>query len=114
MSHVLTGKLFAPVYREKGVSPDVLSRTMEDCGTLGGTLMPWHTNAVYFCGTLGVLYSEYISYVFLCYRAPIISLAYAAVGFAIWYVDPETGERIPKENAPIYQAKLAKSAKAVK
>jgi len=108
MSHVLTGKLFAPIYREKGVSPDVLSRTMEDCGTLGGTLMPWHTNAVYFCGTLGVLYSEYIPYVFLCYLVPIISLIYAFTGFAIWYVDPETGERIPKEQAPINQKKIAK------
>lgn len=105
MSHVLTGKLFAPIYREKGVSPNVLSRTMEDCGTLGGTLMPWHTNAVYFTGTLGVLYSEYIPYVFLCYLVPIISLIYAFVGFAIWYVDPETGEPIPKEQAPINQGK---------
>lgn len=110
MAHVLTGKLFAPIYREKGVSPDVLSRTMEDCGTLGGTLMPWHTNAVYFTGTLGVLYSEYIPFVFLCYLVPIISLIYAATGFAIWYVDPETGERIPKEKAPINQGK-AKAAK---
>lgn len=103
MSHVLTGKLFAPIYREKGVSPNVLSRTMEDCGTLGGTLMPWHTNAVYFTGTLGVLYSEYIPYVFLCYLVPIISLIYALTGFGIWYVDPETGKPIPKEKAPINQ-----------
>lgn len=105
MSHVLTGKLMGPIYREKGVSPDVCSRTMEDCGTLGGTLMPWHTNAVYFCGTLGVLYTDYMPYVFLCYLVPIISLIYAATGFGIWYVDPETGERIPKEQAPINQHK---------
>lgn len=106
MSHVLTGKLMGPIYREKGVSPDVCSRTMEDCGTLGGTLMPWHTNAVYFCGTLGVLYTDYIPFVFLCYIVPIISLIYAATGFAIWYVDPETGKRIPKEQAPINQKKV--------
>ena len=28
MSHVVTGKVMAPMYKEKGVSPDVLSRTM--------------------------------------------------------------------------------------
>ena len=111
MAHVLTGKLFAPIYREKGVSPDVLSRTMEDCGTLGGTLMPWHTNAVYFCGTLGVVYSEYIPYVFLCYLVPAISLIYAFIGFAIWYVDPETGAPIPKEQAPISQNAKIKAAR---
>lgn len=112
MSHVVTGKLMAPIYKEKGVDPHVLSRTMEDCGTLGGTLMPWHTNAVYFTGTLGVLYSEYIPWVLLCYIVPILALVAAATGYAIWYVDPETGKRIPKEQAPIYQEKLAgKSAK---
>ncbi len=103
MAHVVTGKLMNPVYREKGVDPHVLSRTMEDCGTLGGTLMPWHTNAIYFTGTLGVLYSQYIPWVLLCYIVPILSLIAAAVGFGIWYVDPETGERIPKEKAPINQ-----------
>lgn len=105
MAHVVTGKVMAPIYKEKGVSPDVLSRTMEDCGTLGGTLMPWHTNAVYFCGTLGVLYSEYIPWVLLCYIVPILSLIAAATGYAIWYVDPVTGERISKEKAPINQKK---------
>ena len=105
MAHVVTGKLMAPIYKEEGVDPHVLSRTMEDCGTLGGTLMPWHTNAVYFTGTLGVLYSEYIPWVLLCYIVPILSLIAAATGFAIWYVDPETGKRIPKEQAPINQKK---------
>lgn len=107
MAHVVTGKLMAPIYKEKGVDPHVLSRTMEDCGTLGGTLMPWHTNAVYFTGTLGVLYSEYIPWVLLCYIVPILSLIAAATGYAIWYVDPETGKRIPKEQAPINQKKSA-------
>lgn len=47
MAHVVTGKLFAPIYKKEGVDPNVLSRTMEDCGTLGGTLMPWHTKTRY-------------------------------------------------------------------
>lgn len=100
-AHVVTGKLFAPIYKKEGVDPNVLSRTMEDCGTLGGTLMPWHTNAVYFTGTLGVLYSQYIPWVLLCYIVPILSLIAAATGYGIWYVDPETGKRIPKDQAPI-------------
>ena len=100
MSHVLTGKLMGPIYREKGVSPDVCSRTMEDCGTLGGTLMPWHTNAVYFCGTLGVLYTDYIPFVFLCYIVPIISLIYAATGLpsGTWIRKPASAS--PKNRPP--------------
>lgn len=103
MAHVITGKLMSPIYREKGVAPEMLSRTMEDCGTLGGTLMPWHTNAVFFTGILGVTFSEYIPFVFLCYLAPLITLIYSYTGFKIKYVDPKSGEYISKEQAPINQ-----------
>lgn len=102
MAQVITGKLMAPLYREKGVAPEILSRTMEDTSTMGGTLMPWHTNAVFFAGTLGVTYGQYIPYVFLCYLCPIISLIFAYTGISIKYVNPETGEYIPKEKAPIH------------
>ena len=105
MSHVLTGKLMNPIYKEKGVAPEVLSRTMEDCGTLGGAMMPWHTNAVYFCGALGVTFAEYIPYLFLSFLAPVFALIFAFTGVAIWYADPETGARIPKEQAPISKEK---------
>ena len=100
MSHVLTGKLMNPVFKEKGVSAEVLSRTMEDCGTLGGAMIPWHTNAIYFCGALGVTFAEYIPYLFLSFLAPIFALVFAFTGIAIWYVN-ENGDRIPKEQAPI-------------
>ena len=101
MSHVLTGKLMNPIFKEKGVAPEVLSRTMEDCGTLGGALMPWHTNAIYFCGALGVTFAEYIPYLYLSFLAPLLAIVFAFTGIAIWYVDSETGERIPKEKAAI-------------
>ena len=100
MSHVLTGKLMNPIYKEKGVAPEVLSRTMEDCGTLGGALMPWHTNAIYFCGALSVTFGEYIPYLFLSYLAPAFALIFAFTGIAIWYVNQD-GERVPKEEAAI-------------
>ena len=101
MSHVVTGKLMNPIYREKGVDPRVLSRTMEDAGTLGGALIPWHTNAIYFAGTLGVLYSEYIPWVLLCYIVPVIALILAATRKAVWYIDPATGDEVPAAEAVI-------------
>ena len=102
MSHVLTGKLMNPIFKEKGVAPEVLSRTMEDCGTLGGAMMPWHTNAIYFCGALGVTFAEYIPYLYLSFLAPIFALIFAFTGIAIWYVNKD-GERIPKSEAAINQ-----------
>lgn len=103
MSHVLTGKLMNPLYKEKGVAPEVLSRTMEDCGTLGGAMIPWHTNAIYFCGALSVSFLQYFPYLFLCFIVPLFSLFYAFSGIAIWYIDPITGQYISKEKAPINQ-----------
>ncbi len=105
MSHVLTGKLMNPVYREKGVAPEVLSRTMEDCGTLGGAMIPWHTNAIYFCGALGVSFFEYIPYLFMSFFAPLFALLFAVTGIAIGYVDPETGKKVRRRDAVIRQKK---------
>lgn len=96
MTHVVTGKLLAPVYRKRGLAPELLSRTMEDSGTLGGVFFPWHTNAVYFCGVLAVSWSEYMPYIFLCYLVPVISVLYAVIGFKVPRINPETGEYIDK------------------
>lgn len=87
MSHVITGKLMAPIYREKGIAPEILSRTMEDAGTLGGALIPWHTNAIFFAGVLGVTYIEYLPYLFLCYLTPFLSMFYGYTGITIKHID---------------------------
>lgn len=103
MAQVITGKLLAPLYREKGVAPEMLSRTMEDTSTMGGSLIPWHTNAMFFSAALSVTYWDYLPYVFLCYLCPVITLVLSYTGISIRYIDPVTGEPIDKEKAPISQ-----------
>jgi len=95
-AHVLTGKLMSPLYWKKGVAPEVCSRTMEDTATIGGVLIPWHANVIYYSGVLGVVYSQFAPYCILSYLVPIISLICAFTGFGIFYVNQE-GERISKE-----------------
>lgn len=97
MAHVVTGKLLAPIYRERGLAPELLSRTMEDSGTLGGAFFPWHTNAVYFCGVLAVSWGEYMPFLFLSFITPIISIIYACIGFKIPLIDPVTGEPLSQK-----------------
>lgn len=89
MSHVITGKLMAPIYRERGIAPEILSRTMEDSGTLGGALIPWHTNAIFFSGVLGVTYPEFLPYLFLCYLTPIMSIFYGYTGITIKNIEQD-------------------------
>lgn len=74
---------------------------MEDTSTMGGSLIPWHTNAMFFTGVLTVTYGEYLPFVFICYLCPIISLILAYTGISIKYVSPQTGEPISREEAPI-------------
>lgn len=93
MDHVLTGKIMAPVYKEKGVAPEVLSRTMEDCGTVGAIMYPWHTSSIYFCGVLGVTYLQYLPFAFMSYLAPIAAMICAFTGFGIFYSNRRLAEK---------------------
>ncbi len=116
MDHVLTGKIMAPIYKEKGVAPEVLSRSMEDCGTVGAVLYPWHTTSIYFCGVLGITYLQYIPFVFMSYLAPVMAMICAFTGFGIFYTNRALAEksfiRLPgkKAAAKAWQSRYRLSA----
>ncbi|MGN0203276.1 MAG: Na+/H+ antiporter NhaC [Coprococcus sp.] len=95
-ANVITGKLMSPLFKEKGLAPEVCSRTMVDTGTIGGVLIPWHSNSFYYAGVLGVAWAEFVPFCILSYTVPIFSLILAATGIGIFYVDKE-GNRISKE-----------------
>ncbi|MBV2195248.1 MAG: sodium:proton antiporter, partial [Flavobacterium sp.] len=40
---VVPGKMFAKAYKDKGLAPENLSRTLEDTGTVTSVLVPWNT-----------------------------------------------------------------------
>lgn len=95
-ANVITGKLMSPLFREKGLAPEVCSRTMEDTATIGGVLMPWHSNVAYYSGVLGATWVQFAPFCVFSYVVPIFSLICAATGIGIFYVDKE-GNRISKE-----------------
>ena len=92
MGQVITGRLMSPIFKQRGVAPEVLSRTLSDAGVLGGTMMPWHTTSIFFATTLGVGYLDYIPYVPLCYLTPFVALVMAYMGIAVGTVPPEDPE----------------------
>ena len=89
MSHVLTGRLMAPVFKERKVAPEILSRCLEDSGTMAGPMIPWHGYGVYMAGTLGVAWSAFFPYLFLLYLTPIFSIIYGFTGISIKHVSGE-------------------------
>ncbi len=95
-TNVLTAKLMSPFFKARGIAPEVCSRTMEDTGTIGGPLMPWHTNSIYYCGVLGVTWAEFAPYLVLNYTVPIFAIICSLTGFGIFYVN-RNNERISKE-----------------
>lgn len=89
MAHVLTGRLMAPLFKERGIAPEILSRSLEDAGTLAGPMIPWHGYCVYMSGTLGVAWAAFFPYLFLLYLTPVFSIFYGFTGISIKHVKPE-------------------------
>ncbi len=83
MSHVLTGRLMQPLFKDRKVEPRILSRCLEDSGTLAGPMIPWHGYGIYMAGTLGVLWSQYILFVPLLWLTPVFSILYGFTGISI-------------------------------
>ena len=78
---ILPGKTFKPVFDRMGIAPEVLSRTLEDAGTLGSVIVPWGIPALFLMGALSVD-ASFIPYVFLSLISPLFAILYAATGFA--------------------------------
>ena len=87
MSHVLTGNMMKPLFRARKVAPEILSRTIEDAGTLSGPMIPWHGYCVYMAGTLGVAWSVFFPYLFLLYLTPLFSVFYGFSGISIKHME---------------------------
>jgi Na+:H+ antiporter, NhaC family len=75
---VVPGKMFSKAYRDKGLAPENLSRSLEDSGTVTSVLIPWNTCGAYQSGTLGVPTLDYIPFAFFNYLSPLMTLLYAA------------------------------------
>ncbi|MGA8855294.1 MAG: Na+/H+ antiporter NhaC [Christiangramia sp.] len=80
---VVPGKMFAKAYKEKGLAPENLSRTLEDSGTVTSVLVPWNTCGAYHSGVLGVPTLSYLGYAFFNYLSPFMTLLFAAIGIKI-------------------------------
>ncbi len=90
---LVIGGLFQEAYRERGLAPVNLSRSIEDSVTITEPLMPWTVSAVYMATTLGVPTTHYAPWAVFCYGGPIFSLTIAGLyrytGFGIRRLEPE-------------------------
>lgn len=77
ISLVVPGRMYAETYKERGLKPEVLSRTLEDSGTVTSVLIPWNTCGATQAKVLGVSTFDYAPYVFFSIISPLMTIAFA-------------------------------------
>jgi len=77
ISIVVPGRMYASTFKNMNLKPEVLSRTLEDGGTVTSVLIPWNTGGATQSRVLGVPTLEYLPYAFFNYLSPIISIVVA-------------------------------------
>ena len=83
LSIVIPGKMFSKAYKEKGLAPENLSRTLEDAGTVTSVLIPWNTCGAYQSSILGVSVADYFIYAIFNWLSPFMTLLVAAFNIKI-------------------------------
>ncbi len=83
ISIVVPGRMFAKTYRDRGLAPENLSRTLEDSGTVTSVLVPWNTCGAYQAGVLGVATFTYLPFAFFNLISPAMTIFFAAAGIKI-------------------------------
>ena len=87
---------------ERKLAPVMLSRSLEDSGTMTSVLVPWNTCGVYVSSVLGVATLDYLPYCFMNWLNPIVALVLTAFGIGIiWQGDEKTEEKIENVEAAI-------------
>ena len=81
----------------------MLSRAVEDSGTVTSVLVPWNTCGAYISGVLGVSDGGYLPYCFFNLLSPVLDVLYGFLGFKVpsatehW----ERRRRAPRPRPPV-------------
>ncbi len=86
---ILPGQAFKEAFEKRSIDPNVLSRTLEDAGTLGAALVPWSTASAFIYSVLKVPAQAYAPYALLNWAVPLIATVYALTGSFIFPAKPE-------------------------
>ncbi len=94
---VVPGRMYASTYRERGYAPELLSRTLEDSGTVTSVLIPWNTCGAYQSQVLQVSTLTYLPYCFFNLLSPLMTILFA-------YLNIKIRRLKPKNEPPLAQA----------
>jgi NhaC family Na+:H+ antiporter len=83
MAIAVPGRMFAGTYKKRGYRPELLSRTLEDAGTVTSVLVPWNTCGATQAKVLGISTFAYAPYAIFCLVSPLMTIFFAYAGIGI-------------------------------
>jgi NhaC family Na+:H+ antiporter len=83
VADVLPARTFRKEFAKRGIAPQVLSRAVEDSGTVTSVLVPWNTCGAYISGVLGVSTAAYLPFCFFNLLSPLLDVVYGYLGFKV-------------------------------
>ncbi|WP_027869324.1 Na+/H+ antiporter NhaC [Eubacterium sp. AB3007] len=84
---IIPSAMYKDKYDEMGLGRNMLSRTLEDGGTLWSPLVPWSSCGAYHSSILGVSTFAYLPFCFMNLINPIFALVTVALKRNIFYAD---------------------------
>jgi len=103
VADVLPARMFRDEFARRGLAPEVLSRAVEDSGTVTSVLVPWNTCGAYISGVLGVPTASYLPFCFFNLLSPVLDVVFGFVGFKVPSsapVEPPTSPANDPASAP--------------
>jgi NhaC family Na+:H+ antiporter len=94
VADVIPSRAFRDEYERRGLAPRMLSRTVEDTGTVTSPLVPWNSCGAYMAGVLGVPTMSYFPFAFFNIINPLLAMVFAMTGYKVEH-------RAPAQTAPV-------------
>jgi len=89
ISIVLPARMYKLEFRNRGLAPENLSRTLEDAGTVTSPLIPWNTCGAFISGVLGISAFAYAPYCFFNILCPVFTAVYGIMNIKVTRLDEE-------------------------
>src|SRR4029434_168607 len=100
VADVLPARMFRGEFERRGLAPQVLSRAVEDSGTVTSVLVPWNTCGAYISGVLGVPTAAYFPYCFFNLLSAVLDVLFGFIGFKVPNATPEEAVATEPRSAP--------------
>ena len=100
LSIVVTGRIYRDAFENRRLAPRMLSRSLEDGGTVTSPLVPWNSCGAFMSAALGVPTLAYLPYAFFNLLMPVVAVVFTLLGLFIIRDEPfpqPRAEALPRE-----------------